>query len=170
MAVARLQRLADEGLAVEFVGFDVLSLDASLPVSLDVLAQLDDLQDEADAEGIQLRRPRILPPTIRAHVVGEIADARDLGASWRQECYAALWSDGADISDTATLLRLSEAAGLPVAEVDQKLRDNVHVASVRRATGRHRRNGVGGVPTILFQRTLVPGLLSESQLRELAQY
>ncbi len=170
VAVARLQRLADEGGAVEFVGFDVLSIDAALPPSLDVLAELEKLANDAAAEGVVLRRPKLLPPTARAHAVGTIAEAHDLGASWRHQCYTALWRDGQDIDDERTLTRLAEAAGLPAEEVAIALGDTTFVASVRRASGRHRRNGVGGVPTILFQRTLIPGLLDEAQLRELAQY
>jgi predicted DsbA family dithiol-disulfide isomerase len=170
IAVARLQRLSDEGIPTEFVGFEVLALDAALPPSLDVLAALDDLAAEAETEGVTLRRPKLLPPTARAHAVGTIAETHDLGASWRSACYSALWAEGADISDVDVLLQLADAAGLPVEEVEAALRDGAFVASVRRAAGSHRRNGVGGVPTILFERTLVPGLLSEAQLRELAQY
>ena len=170
LAVRRVQRLADEAIPVEFVGFEVMSLDAALPPSLDVLASLNALAADADAEGIVLRRPKLLPPTAPAHAVGTIAEAHDLGASWRERCYSAMWADGEDISDTAVLLRLAEAAGLPVDEIASALQTPAFIASVRRAAGRHRRNGVGGVPTILFQRTLVPGLLSEAQLREMAQY
>ena len=170
IAVARLQRLADDGIAVEFVGFEAIGVDMALPPSLDVLAALDDLAGEARAEGVMLRRPRLLPPTARAHAVGTLAETHNLGASWRQACYTAFWSEGADIDDTATLVTLAQGAGLPAEQVETALTDVAFVASVRRAVGRHRRNGVGGVPTILAQRTLIPGLLPEEQLRELAAY
>ena len=170
LAVRRVQRLADEGVPVEFVGFEVLALDAALPPSLDVLASLNSLAADADAEGIVLRRPKLLPPTAPAHAVGTIAEAHDLGASWREQCYTAMWADGLDISNTDILVQLANNAGLPVDETATALANSTFIASVRRAAGRHRRNGVGGVPTILYQRTLVPGLLSDAQLREMAQY
>lgn len=170
IAVARLQRLADEGVGVEFVGFEALGVDMPLPPSLDVLAALDDLAAEAAAERVILNRPRLLPPTARAHAVGTLAETHNLGASWRQACYAAFWTDGADIDDAATLVGLAQGAGLPAEQVENAVSDAAFVASVRRAVGRHRRNGVGGVPTILAQRTLIPGLLPEDQLRELAAY
>ena len=170
IAVARLQRLADEGIAVEFVGFEAVGVDIALPPSLDVLAALDDLAAEAEAEGVVLRRPKLLPPTARAHAVGTIAATHTLGASWRQRCYTAFWSHGADIDDTETLVALAADAGLPAEQVSGALADPAFIASVRRAVGRHRRNGVGGVPTILASRTLIPGLLPEDQLRELAAY
>lgn len=170
IAVARLQRLADEGLVVEFVGFEAVGLDAVLPPSLDVLAAVEDLAAEAAAEHVELRRPAAVPPTARAHAVGTIAEAAGLGASWRSRCYGAFWSEGADINAVPTLVSLADEAGLPANTVQAALADGTLLASVRRAGGRHRRNGIGGVPTILAQRTLIPGLLAESQLRELAAY
>jgi predicted DsbA family dithiol-disulfide isomerase len=170
IAVARLQRLADEGIDVDFVGFEAIGIDVALPPSLDVLAAVEDLAEQAAAEGVVLRRPSALPPTARAHAVGTVAETVDLGASWRARCYAAFWAEGADIDDVAALTALAEEAGLDGARVASALAEPGFVTSVRRAAGAHRRNGVGGVPTILAHRTLVPGLLGEDDLRELAAY
>src|SRR5690606_12298083 len=101
VAVRRLQRLADEGLPVEFEGFEAIGVDATLPVTVDVVAALDDLAAVAAAEGVTLRRPRALPPTGLAHLVGDTAERVGLGASWRQVCYRAFWQDGADLADSA---------------------------------------------------------------------
>jgi hypothetical protein len=46
--------------------------------------------------------------------------------------------------------------------------DRARIAAVRRRSAARRADGVGGVPTILTQRTLVPGLLDEADLRALA--
>ena len=165
-----MQRLADDGVPVEFVGFEAVGVDVALPPSLDVLAQLEQVAEQAEAENIVLRRPSMIPPTARAHAVGTIAETHELGASWRQRCYTAFWAEGVDLDDVATLVGLAESSGLPPDEVEAAVRNTTFIASVRRAAGRHRRNGVGGVPTILSQRTLVPGLLTEAQLRELAAY
>ena len=170
VAVARLQRLADEGLPVEFIGFEAIGMDVALPPSLDVLAAIEDLAEQAAAEGVVLRRPPALPPTARAHAVATLADGADLGASWRSRCYAAFWSGGADLDDVDVLVALAVQAGLDGARVSAALAKPGFVTSVRRAAGQHRRNGVGGVPTILAQRTLVPGLLGEDDLRALAAY
>ena len=170
VAVARLQRLADGGLAVEFVGLEAVGVDAVLPPSLDLLAAIDSLAEEATAEGIVLHRPRIMPPTARAHAVATLAEAVELGASWRQRCYRAYWQEGCDIGDHKTLVTLAAQAGLDGPMVASRLQEPAFVANVRRSAGRHRRNGVGGVPTILSQRTLIPGLLSEDDLRALGSY
>src|SRR3712207_6207206 len=108
----RLQRLADEGLTVDFAPFDVLAVDASVPPGIDVLAAITDLAETAVAEGVPLRRPRVLPPTARAHLIGELAEEHGLGASWRQTAYTTFWSDGRDLNDPAVLLDLAEQAGL----------------------------------------------------------
>ncbi|MGH3666624.1 MAG: DsbA family protein, partial [Egibacteraceae bacterium] len=112
VAVLRLQRLADEGLAVAFAGFEALGVDTALPVTLDVVAGVDDLATAAAAEGLELRRPPLLPPTARAHVLGTLAEDVGLGASWRQACYAAFWTSGADLADPPVLAELGATAGL----------------------------------------------------------
>lgn len=168
LAVLRLQRLADEGLPVAFEGFEALGVDVTLPVSLEVLAALGELSDAAAAEGLVLRRPDGLPPTALAHVAGAVAEQAGLGASWRETCYRGFWSDGVDIGQRDALLALAAVAGLEADAVAHALEDRPFVASIRRRMGEHRRNGVGGVPTILASRTLVPGLLPEDQLRTLA--
>jgi len=168
VAVVRVQRLADEGLDVAFEGFEGIGVDATLPVTLDVSAALADLAEAAAAEGVVLRRPPSLPPTAMAHLVGEVAEAEGLGASWRQTVYRAFWEDGADIGARAVLLDLAERSGLSRDRVAAAIDDPGRLATTRRRMGTHRRNGVGGVPTILASRTLVPGLLPEDELRTLA--
>ena len=170
IAVVRVQRLADEGVEVEFVGFEAIGLDIALPPPLDVLVAVDSLQEEAAGEGLVLRRPALMPPTAKAHAVAEVAERYELGASWRQSCYRAYWENGASIDEDTILLHLAKEAGLPVAVVGEELQRPGFVAEIRRKAAGHRRNGVGGVPTLLAQRTLVPGMLSEEQLRELASY
>jgi predicted DsbA family dithiol-disulfide isomerase len=168
VAVARVQRLADEGSTMEFAGFEAVGIDAVLPPTLDVLAAVDRLAAEAKCEGVILRRPTALPPTALAHVVATVAETAGLAASWRQLCYLAFWRDGSDISDRQVLSALARRAGLPSDDVTAALSDRLLLAAIRRRTAAHRRNGIGGVPTILAQRTLVPGLLPEADLRALA--
>lgn len=169
VAVARLQRLADDGLTVEFAGFEAVGVDTPLPVTLDVLAAFGDLAAEAAEEGVILRRPTLLPPTGMAHLVGAIADAHGLGASWRQTAYRAFWEHGLDLGAAQVLIHLAADAGLDQAVVKGALADRQALARIRRTMAGHRRNGVGGVPTVLSQRTLVPGLLPAEDLRALAQ-
>lgn len=168
IAVRRLERLAAAGAAVEFRAFDVFGVDASLPVTVDVVAEIEEHAGAAAAEGLTLRRPPALPPTARAHALGSVADAHGLGRQWRAACYQALWERGADLGDATILRAMAGEIGLDAGIADAALQDRGLLASARRQFAAHRREGVGGVPTILAQRTLVPGLLSEADLRALA--
>lgn len=168
VAVRRVQRLADEGLDVAFEGFDERMVDAPLPVTLEVTAALDDLAPDAAAEGLAWRRPSVLPPTALAHVVGVAAERQGMGASWRQTCYGAFWTEGADLADRRVLVELAGRAGLATELITVALGDRLLLATVRRRMAGHRRNGVGGVPVVLASRTLVPGLLPTDDLRGLA--
>lgn len=165
VAVARLQRLADEGAPVSFEGFESIGIDLSLPVTSDVLAELDEVKGEARAEGLVLRRPRALPPTGLAHVVSDVAEASGLGPAWRAAAYRAFWGDGVDLADRGALVELAGAIGIDAERARAALEDRLALAGVRRRGGELRGEGVGGVPTILAHRTLVPGLLPEADLR-----
>lgn len=169
VAVARLHRLMADGMPATIVGTEVLGLDMTLPVTVDLLAELDQVADQAAGEGIVLRRPPGLPPTAAAHLVEDVA--RDAGRDrvWRERCYRTFWAEGADISDSALLRDLAGQAGLPATEVRRVLQDRVALLAIRRRFAGHRQDGVGGVPTISYDRTLVPGLLSEEDLRALIE-
>lgn len=168
VAVMRLHRLMREGIPADVRGIEVLGLDVILPVTVDMLAALDAVASEAAAEGLTVRRPPALPPTGLAHVVEDLAREHALDMTWREQCYQAFWSEGTDISNPDELRRLAERAHLPSADVDRALDDRVALLTVRRRAATDRHNGIGGVPTILYDRTLVPGLLPETDLRTLA--
>ena len=169
VAVMRLDRLMREGLPAQIRGTDVTGIDATLPVTVDLLAALEAIEDEAAAEGIVLRRPKLVPPTALAHVVEDVAREHGMELDWREVCYRAYWSEGRNIGDSNELRRLAARAGLPPERADSALDDRIALAAVRRRSARDRRNGIGGAPTILYDRTLVPGLLPEDDLRVLAR-
>lgn len=169
VAVFRLQRLADTGLDVRFEGFDVRGVDAALPVELGLLAELERWRDDAAAMGLALRRPRQVPPTVRAHVAAAVAESAGLGAAWREACYRAFWEDGADLGDLAVLRRLAEVSGCDPERVIAAASDRGRVAAFRRRSARRRREGVGGVPILDASGTLVPATLPDATLRSLAE-
>jgi predicted DsbA family dithiol-disulfide isomerase len=109
-----------------------------------------------------------VPPTGLAHVVEDVARRHALDMAWREHCYRAYWSDGVDIGKGQQLRQLAARAGLPVTAVEQALDDRVALLAVHRRSADDRRNGIGGVPTIEYDRSLVPGLLPEADLRALA--
>lgn len=168
VAVVRMQALADEGIVVHFHGADVRGLDATLPVSLDTLAELEHVRHEAQELGLVLVRPRLSPPTAGAHVVAAHAEQHDLGAAWRIACYRGFWEQGLDIGDPEVLASLGAACGLEPDDVGRWATDRVALAEHRRRVHGLRSDGIGGVPMVRASGTLVPATLPDEDLRHLA--
>lgn len=168
VAVARLTRLIADGMPARIEGTEVLGVEATLPVTLDLIAELDAVAAQARAEGVVLRRPAGLPPTATAHLLEDLAGEVDRADAWRARCYRAFWADGDDIADPGVLRRLAGNVGLPVEEAARRIGDRMALLEIRQRFAGHRRDGVGGVPTISYDRTLIPGLLDEADLRTLA--
>lgn len=168
LAVARLERLAGEGLPVTFRGLDVLGVDATLPVTLDVLAELDRVAERAAALGVVLERPSRRPSTARVHLLADLADDVGLGRAWRTVTYAAYWRHDADLADPAVLAALATDIGLDADAVDLALADEAAVAAVRRRTNSARAEGIGGVPVLVAHGTLLSPDLDDAALWELA--
>ena len=168
IAVARLDRLAAAGLPVRFRGIDVLGVDATLPVTLDVLAELERVAERAAALGVELRRPTRRPSTARVHLVADLAGAVGLGAAWRAATYRAYWRDDADLADPDVVATLADDVGLDADAVTATLADDAAVAAVRRRTTSARSEGIGGVPVLVAHGTLVSADLDDAALWELA--
>lgn len=168
VAMLRLQRLADEGLAVGFRGFDVLGLDATLP------ATLDDLQDwqshcQAAAElGWELPRPGRHPSTLRAHLVGELAIEQGLDAAWRLAVYRAHWLEDRDVGRADVLIEVAAGVGLDAGEVAALLDDAGPRHRLRQRMLVHRGEGVGGVPVLEANGTFLSPFVPDADLRALA--
>jgi 2-hydroxychromene-2-carboxylate isomerase len=168
VAVLRLQPLADRGGAVAFSGVDVLGVDVALPVTLDQLVDVDRWAGRADALGLEMRRPSTRPPTLAAHLIGELAEAHDLGAAWRTAVLSAYWSRDAAIGEQDVLLDLARTVGLPGERVRALLHDPAERVALRRAMTALRGRGLGDVPVLEFGGTFVPADLDDGDLRELA--
>lgn len=169
LAVARLDCLAAAGMPVHFRGVDVLGVDASLPVTLDVLAELDRVGPRAAAEGVLLRRPSRRPGTARVHLVADLAEEAGQGRAWRRASYRAYWEDDADIGDPEVLVDLAATVGLEGGAVAAALGDERALAAVRRRTQTARGEGIGGVPVLVAHGTLVSADLADEDLWALAR-
>jgi 2-hydroxychromene-2-carboxylate isomerase len=167
-ALLRLQALADRGARVEFVGIDALGLQATIPVTLDQLAELDRHGPQIQALGLQLRRPRVRPPTLGAHLLAGLAATHDLGAAWRRAVLEAYWTRGLDIGSDEVLVDLAAGVGLPASGAVDWLRDRPRRAALWRTMATERGRGVGGVPVLEFEGTLVPADLDDEDLARLA--
>jgi predicted DsbA family dithiol-disulfide isomerase len=168
LALLRLQRLADEGLPIAFRGIDVLGVAVALPVTIDQLAELDEVVDRAGDLGLTMRRPPLRPPTLDAHLIGEYAERNGTGAAWRLACLRAYWTDGEDVSDRAVLVRLAQASGLECAPVTALLANHAARNELRAAMLGRRALGIGGVPVLEVDGTLIPADVDDDTLVALA--
>lgn len=169
VAVARVARLQAEGVAIRVVGTEAFGLDATLPVTLDLIEELRRVGPLAEAEGVALHRPTIVPPTASAHLVEDVAAAEGEAHAWRTRCYAAYWRDGRDISDPNVLAALATEVGLSHDRVVDVLADRLALLALRQRFAGHRREGIGGVPLLSYGGTLVPGLIDAADMRALAE-
>jgi 2-hydroxychromene-2-carboxylate isomerase len=168
VGVLRLQRLADRGGDVVFSGVDVLGVDTSLPVTLDQLAELERWAPRAASLGLVLHRPTYRPPTLSAHLVGELAVSRGLGAAWRVAVLEAYWSRDLAIGETDVLMGLATGVGLEPAAVRARLEDPRQRVDLRRAMTAQRGRGIGDVPVLEVDGTFVPADLADEDLEVLA--
>jgi 2-hydroxychromene-2-carboxylate isomerase len=168
VALLRLQRIADEGGHVAFAGLDALGLGGAVPPTLDQLAERERVAERAATLGLALGRPSRRPPTVRAHLLGDLADDGGLGAAWRSACLRAYWTEDADLDDDRVLLALAARVGLDVAPVVALLADERRVVTRRQQDAAVRRRGLGAVPVLELDGTFVSAELDDASLRELA--
>ncbi len=168
LAVLRLQRIADLGHPVLFRGIDVLGVAVALPVTLDQLAELEQVRADAATLGLVMRRPTLRPPTLDAHLVGVHAESVGLGAAWRAACLTAYWTDARDLADHAVLVELADAAGLHRPDVVALLADVEPRNELRARMLQLRQLGIGGVPVLELDGTLCSAEVDEATLIGLA--
>jgi len=169
LAVLRLQRIADLGHPVAFRGIDVLGLAVALPVTLDQLAELKEVSAPAGELGLAMQRPSLRPPTLDAHLIGGLAEDAGLGAAWRMACLAAYWTEGVDISLPAALIAIAADVGLDTSMVGRRLDDSAARNELRAGMLALRALGIGGVPVLEVDGTLLAADVDDATLLELAR-
>lgn len=168
LAVLTLQELADEGHPVAFHGVDVLGLGVTIPATLDDVADWERHRDALARRGWELPRPRRHPPTLASHLVEALATARGLGAAWRLGCLRAHWLEGRDLGDPGELVDIGDEVGLDPDEVRHLAADQQALRAARRELVARRGEGVGGVPVLEVDDTLVSPFMPPDDLRRLA--
>lgn len=167
VAVLRVGALDPDGAMVGYHGIDPLGVDATLPATLEQLAGFERSVDRAHELGLAAVRPRLRPTTFAAHLVGEVADDAGCGHRWRQAVFGAVWEDGADVGDRTVLHGLARWVGLAAIDVDAVLDDPARRGGLRQRMLRARQRGVGDVPVLEVDGTLVSAELSDDDLRSL---
>jgi 2-hydroxychromene-2-carboxylate isomerase len=168
VALLRLQRVADAGGHVAFAGLDALGLASAVPPTLDQLVERERVAVQAAQLGLPLGRPSRRPPTLLAHLLGDLAEDEGRGTVWREACLRAYWTQDADLGDRDLLRSLAGGTGLDPAAVEEALRDPRRQLARRQQDLAVRRRGVGAVPVLELDGTFVPADLEDAALHELA--
>jgi len=115
------------------------------------LAMMDRVTREAASEGLEFHLERSLAAsTFDAHRVVHLAAARGRGREVMERLMRAYQSEGANVSDRDTLVRLAGEAGLPAEDVREALESGAYADAVEADLDLARRYGVTGVPFFVF--------------------
>jgi predicted DsbA family dithiol-disulfide isomerase len=99
--------------------------------------------------------PAVVPNTMRALRVTELARERGLHATVHDRLMDAYWAEALDIGDPDVLRELAVGAGLDGAEVDEVLAGDEYRDRVLGLTAQAVSIGVTGVPGFLLDRRLL---------------
>ncbi|WP_425146607.1 DsbA family oxidoreductase [Deinococcus sp.] len=112
---------------------------------------LDGMTQTAAAEGLEYHFELAQPAnTFQAHQLVHLAAAHGLQDAMKERLLRAHFSEGAQVGDPGTLLRLAAEVGLNEAEVSRALEEQTYAAAVQRDQAQARAYGIGGVPFFVF--------------------
>lgn len=128
----------------------------------------DRLRERFAEEGLAYNPPaKVVPNTMRALRVTELARDRGLHAAVHDRLMDAYWAEGRNIGDESELRALAVEAGLDGADVDEVLSADAYRDRVLDLTQRAVSIGITGVPGFLLDRRL---LVLGAQPREVFEH
>jgi len=99
--------------------------------------------------------PEIVPNTMRALRVTELARDRERHMPVHDRLMAAYWEEGRNIGDPAELRALAVEAGLDPADVEEVLASDAYADRVRASTGEAQSLGINGIPAFALDGRLL---------------
>jgi predicted DsbA family dithiol-disulfide isomerase len=105
--------------------------------------------------GLVYNPPEIVPNTMQALRVTELARDRGLHPPVHDRLMEAYWAEGQDIGDAEVLRGLAGEAGLDAADADEVLAGDTYRDRVLATTAQAVSIGVNGVPAFLLDRRLL---------------
>lgn len=116
----------------------------------------DRLRDRFAEEGLEYNPPaEVVPNTMRALRVTELARERGVHAQVHDRLMDAYWGEARNIGDPEALRELAVEAGLDAAEVDDVLAGDAYRDRVLGLTQQAVSMGITGVPGFLLGRRLL---------------
>ncbi|RGE21101.1 DsbA family protein [Leucobacter sp. wl10] len=154
---------------LDFAGSEVdfLVKHKGMPAS-QVEQMLGQMTQLGEAEGVTFAFDRVRHAnTARAHRILHLAKEHGAQTALQERLFRAYFSEGEDMSDPETLVRLGAEAGLDPHAVRAALDDEAYGAAVERDIDRARMLGVSGVPFFLIdQKYAVSGAQSAEAFAE----
>ena len=85
------------------------------------------------------------------------AEERGKALPFKTAVFDALWAEGKDIGEVATLQEAAETTGLDAEEIGRVLHEGTYLERTMETVDKVRRMGVTRTPTIVLGRTMIPG-------------
>lgn len=135
----------------------------------DAQQMLDSMTAAAADEGVDFHFEKAVHVnTFAAHQVIHLGETAGVQDAVKERLLRAYFTEGADVADAATLVRLGIEAGLPAEEVQAALDDARYADAVRADESDASALGISGVPFFVIDRTYgVSGAQSPETLLEI---
>jgi predicted DsbA family dithiol-disulfide isomerase len=165
----RLERVARErGVSVERVPFEVRPPPQALIDPRDATwnRYWTEMADEAREEGLEIRPPRRVPWTRKAHELGRHAAEKGRFDEVHGALYHAFLTEGLDLGRVDVLVALAGEFGLDPGETKAALDVDRHTAEVVRLRSVGEAEGIRGVPTVVLEDLHLEGVPSTTELSD----
>lgn len=111
---------------------------------------LENLRETAREAGIDMKRPALVPNTIKAHEATEFAKEHGLLHQIHGALFRAYFEEERNIGDIDIITEIGSGVGLDADELRRALDEGRYTAAVREQLRWARAIGVTGVPTAVF--------------------
>lgn len=128
---------------------------------------LDVMDREAEAAGLRIVRPCLVPWTRKAHELGLHARAHGCLPTVHDALFHAYLLEGRDIGRVDVLAEVAARAGLERMEAKAVLDVDRYRQEVERQRERAQALGISGVPTLVWRESRLRGYPGEEELRAL---
>ena len=128
----------------------------------------DPLRRRFEAAGLVYNRPDVVPNTLLALRLSELARDHELHEPFHNRLMDAYWSEAVNVGDADELRRLAAEVGLGAAEVERVIADPAAYLELVVATTREAQSlGIRGIPAfVLDKRLLMTGAQPLEVFRE----
>jgi len=153
------RELSGSAPALDWTGFELRPPPASLTAVDDPLwaERWHEARARAEAAGLALRPPRLVPWTRKAHELMAFAGTRGIADPIRAAIFEAYFAEGRDIGRVDVLVDVAVAAAIDRAEIKAVLDVDRHEPEVAAARAEAEALGVDDVPALLIGGELERG-------------